>query len=338
MKKTLIALIYVAIALILVYILPMQSSANEPLLYLISPNGDEILSRTITIKWYAYDNECDNQEDLPIYLYYKSTNQLENTYQTIAEHLPNTGIYNWSIKGIENGEYQILIESLDTHNNLTCIVSKPFTVQNTFSMITSISIQKHTDMHYGTTPVIKNGDTITVTAILDCIEPIESSDIYANLTALGGATQCTPTSFNGTTASWIIAQVYCPNNGTCNISIVIKNECQKTMSFQVDNIKPEVHLIYPDNGVYLFNRRIFTSNHTFIFGSITFTFHMTDNMKIERGDFYIDEWLYGIITREPYRITLHDRLFGTHNITLIVYDIAGNTAHISKTIHIFNFM
>lgn len=338
MKKTCMALIYITIGLILICIVPNQSSASEPLLQLFYPHGDAICNRTITIEWYAYDNEYYNQEDLPIYLYYKSTVLAESPYQIIAENLPNSGIYNWSIKNIENGEYQLLIEAVNTHQRLTSITSEPFIIQNTFSTITAISMNKGNALSKSNSPVIKNGDTVTIIAMLDCIDPIESSDIIANLTTLGGAQEVIPNNLNDTTASWIMTNVSCLNNSECTISIIIKDESQQSYTFQVDNMKPEIHLIHPDNGVYLCNRRIFNSNHTIIFGPVTFTFDISDNSNIERGEFYLDERLYGTLSKDPYKITLYNRLFGTHNVTLIVYDIAGNTEQISKTIQIFNFI
>ncbi len=338
MKKTCMAVIYITIGLILICIVPNQSSANQPLLQLYYPDGNAICNRTITIEWYAYDNEYTNQEDLPIYLYYRSTATPETPYQSITEHVPNTGIYNWSIKNIENGEYQLLIEAINTHHVLTCITSKSFIIQNTFSTITAISMSKDNAFSTSDSPVIKNGDTITITALLHCFEPITSSDIIANFTSLGGAQEVLPTSLNETIATWVMADVSCPNLSECTISILIKNESQRSYIIQVDNMKPEIHFIHPDKGIYLYNRRIFNSNKTVILGSATFTFDISDNSNIERKELYLDNYLYATLPQDSNKITVHSRLFGTYNITLIVYDIAGNTEQINKTIQIFNFL
>ncbi|MDG6219455.1 MAG: Ig-like domain-containing protein, partial [Candidatus Thermoplasmatota archaeon] len=319
----------------IVYVKVQKECTSLPSITLYHPKGGEIINGILTIEWYALDSSYRNQKDLPIYLYYRSTEQIESTYQKIAEELPNTGIFNWSTTEINNGEYQLLIVAQNKQNGIAHETSGPFTIRNTFPMIAEISIEKRTDDGFVASTFIKNGDDVKITATIEDAQFIENSDISANLSVFKKETDALPDSFNKTTAIWMIKNVSCQNSQEANIVIQILNHDEKSTTIQIDTIKPVVHQIAPQNGVYLFDKRILSSEKIIVFGSCTFTYDIHDNEGIEKVDFYVDQSLIKTKTDGPYSFTVHHRLFGKHDITIVVYDTSGNTRTLTRTVQFF---
>jgi hypothetical protein len=49
-----------------------------------------------------------------------------------------------------------------------------------------------------------------------------------------------------------------------------------------------------------------------------------DNLMVERVEFYIDDQLESVLVEQPY-IILWQMGMGEHQVTIKVYDLAGNT-------------
>ena len=99
---------------------------NRPTIQLIYPTGGEILKDTVTIRWYAIDSE--DGSNLPIYLFYSDDN-FETWYQ-INDVLDNTGEYEWDTTRLPDGTYELLIEAVDSDNNIGHDSSEPFQIKN----------------------------------------------------------------------------------------------------------------------------------------------------------------------------------------------------------------
>lgn len=319
----------------IVYVKVQNINNNPPLLELHHPTGGEIVKGTLTIEWYAIDSGYRNQEDLPIYLYYKKAEMMDDSFQKIAEKLPNTGIYNWSTSEIENGEYQIHIVAQNKQNGIAHKTSKPFTILSTLAMITNISIERIIETNERESSFIRTGDNVRILASLEHAEKINSSEISANLSALGKKAEVPPDSVNETTAVWMITNVTCHTSEEAHITITIKDHDERSEPIQMDPFQPKIRFITPENGVYLFNKRILPSEKTIIFGTCTFTLTIEENCNVEKVEFYIDENIYQTKTAEPYSITVHDRVFGKHDITIVAYDTAGNSEQVSRTVQIY---
>ena len=96
-----------------------------PNIILIYPLSGMILKGTVTIKWHAYD--WNDGAILPIYIYY--SNGDDNWYQ-INDVLENTGEYEWDTTQLSDGTYRILVEALDSSDNLGHNISGFFEIRN----------------------------------------------------------------------------------------------------------------------------------------------------------------------------------------------------------------
>jgi PKD repeat protein len=103
----------------------VQFYRDPPTVNLIYPEGGETLKDTVTIEWWAHDNQ--DGDDLPIYLYYFDTE--DNWYQ-INDVIENTGEYQWDTTSIPDGTYEILVEAVDSGDNIGHDRSGPFQIKN----------------------------------------------------------------------------------------------------------------------------------------------------------------------------------------------------------------
>ena len=99
---------------------------NPPLIQLIYPTGGEILKDTATIRWYAIDSE--DSSNLPIHLFYSDDDG--DTWFRINGILENTGEYEWDTTNLPDGIYELLIEAVDSDNNIGHDSSEPFQIKN----------------------------------------------------------------------------------------------------------------------------------------------------------------------------------------------------------------
>jgi len=116
-----------------------------------------------------------------------------------------------------------------------------------------------------------------------------------------------------------------------------------TWSFNTSEAKnenPEVCILKPAKGVYLFNRKILPRfiRLTLIIGRITVIANATDDKGIERVEFYINGKLKGNDTTEPYTYNWtweRPRLVHIFVLKVIAYDTEGATAEDSMIVRKF---
>jgi len=101
----------------------------------------------------------------------------------------------------------------------------------------------------------------------------------------------------------------------------------KTFTIKIDKTKSTVSIKTPDNGLYIFGRKIFPSFSIIIIGKITIEVVANDSFSgVSYVEFYIDGVKKCNVSNEPYEYIWNERAFFKHTIKVIVYDMAGNTA------------
>jgi len=91
---------------------------------------------------------------------------------------------------------------------------------------------------------VKNGDPVTVTAtVTDAHPSFTIADIEADLSGLGGAVDAGPTTYDGTTATWVLGSVTCtPSDGTVTVTVTAVDAHGNTGSgsdtIEADNTPP----------------------------------------------------------------------------------------------------
>jgi hypothetical protein len=80
------------------------------------------------------------------------------------------------------------------------------------------------------------------------------------------------------------------------------------------------------------------ATNSIVRGQVPIEVTASDNVAVQRVDFYIDNSLISSVTNEPYTYTLDTltQADGSHNITAKAYDRVGNTAEFGITITIDN--
>lgn len=89
----------------------------------------------------------------------------------------------------------------------------------------------------------------------------------------------------------------------------------------VDNTPPVVSILSPEEAEFF----IFHSGETILLNASA-----SDDLDVDRVDFYVDNRLVSTITAAPY-IRLWDASVGTHTLTIKAYDLAGNESQASVT-------
>jgi len=105
------------------------------------------------------------------------------------------------------------------------------------------------------------------------------------------------------------------------------------------NLPPEVGIQTP-SAKYLYRfgkqiRKTLTGN-TILLGRTTLVAYASDDSKIEKVEFYIDDKLMKTVTGEPYEWIWYEFTIGKKTITVLAYDNQGKTA--SATIDVLVFM
>ena len=110
----------------------------------------------------------------------------------------------------------------------------------------------------------------------------------------------------------------------------LESDWSKPLEVQIidDNELPEINFYHPENGfLYFFGeqKRETLLGGTVIVGEILIQFIATDNIAIDKIEFYIDNQLkYSDGDRFHYW-NWDEKAFGKYNLTAIAYDWAGNT-------------
>lgn len=311
-----------------------------PIIQLIYPKGGEILKEDETVRWYAIDDDLRG-EDLPIDLFY-SVNGI-NWVKINDEPLCNNidiehGSFVWDTKRLADETYYLMGRVTGT-GGFDRDISKKFTIDNKNAgiLVPNVIIE---DITTGSFDIIKNNDTISITACITGhdVPMLTDDQIHADLSSIGKDTRISPCSFNGFLATWILDDIYCTiDSGEIEISILIDDEVKGNGVITVDNIPPEIVLIKPRNGIYVKGLHVFPFGKTVIFGGLLVEADVSDNNVVDYIEYSIDDALVRIIDEEPFTWYMNIRTFNAdHRLTLNVYDYAGNCRSYETSFRMFN--
>lgn len=94
-----------------------------------------------------------------------------------------------------------------------------------------------------------------------------------------------------------------------------------------EQIDPEVTITKPENGIYINNNKVMSTQNTFIIGDITVQATATDQESgIKNVTFSIDGNPMEEIIISPFQWTWTTGTFGRHTIAVTAYDHTGNSA------------
>lgn len=110
----------------------------------------------------------------------------------------------------------------------------------------------------------------------------------------------------------------------------------KRIEINVDKTLPNISIVNPSNGFYLYGRKVFEMNNIVIIGNISIIVSCDDNIGIEKVEFYIDGIYKANATIPPYKYEWDDFALGRHEIKAIAYDFAGNSKECEKEIFVIN--
>ena len=118
--------------------------------------------------------------------------------------------------------------------------------------------------------------------------------------------------------------------------IFIDEDKVVTANFKKDDIPPEVTIISPDYGIYIFNRKLGGFIFPFVFNQITVEVEASDkDSGMEKVEIYIDGELVSSDNEAPYDYLFEESSKKFHTIEVIGYDNAGNTNTDSISVFMF---
>ena len=118
--------------------------------------------------------------------------------------------------------------------------------------------------------------------------------------------------------------------------ILIDGDKVVDANFKLDDIAPEVKIIKPDYGIYMFNRKLGGFIFPFIFNQVTIEVEASDKESgMEKVEIYIDGELVESDNEAPYNYDFIDSSKKFHSINVIGYDKAGNTKSDSINVYMF---
>ena len=107
-------------------------------------------------------------------------------------------------------------------------------------------------------------------------------------------------------------------------------------NFKEDDIPPEVTIISPDYGIYIFNRKLGGFIFPFVFNQVTVEVEASDkDSGMEKVEIYIDGELVSSDNEAPYDYLFEEASKKFHTIEVIGYDNAGNTNTDSISVFMF---
>jgi len=139
------------------------------------------------------------------------------------------------------------------------------------------------------------------------------------------------------THKWATSGIY-----TLTVKAIDFYEAINTTFFKViiDGETPQITLISPTNGLYLFNKKIFNTPKTIaiIFGKISVIVDAVDKLSgIATISFYIDNTLKYVDKDEPYKWTWNEKAIGKHEIKVIAHDYCKNFMAVTQKVWIINY-
>jgi hypothetical protein len=107
-------------------------------------------------------------------------------------------------------------------------------------------------------------------------------------------------------------------------------------NFKEDDVPPNVKIISPDYGIYIFNRKLGGFIFPFVFNQITIEVEASDkDSGMEKVEIYIDGELVSSDDEAPYDYLFEKSSKKFHTIDVIGYDNAGNTETDSISVFMF---
>ncbi len=102
---------------------------------------------------------------------------------------------------------------------------------------------------------------------------------------------------------------------------------------KVDEHAPDISILSPTDGIYLFGRKLLTSPYTIIIGNVSIEVKANDELSgVAHVDFYIDGELKFKDDAPPYSWEWNEQTIGVKDIQIIAYDKAGNHASLDKSV------
>jgi len=293
---------------------------TKPVVRVLSPNGGETLSGTITISWNAYDNLDGSLSTTLSYSHDTGT-----TWQQIQHVSGSTKDYLWNATSLSDGtNYLIRVEATDNAGNEGSDRSDyPFTIDNTPPHTSHLLDGDIGNNDWYISPV-----QITLQAN-DSLSGIQSTQYTIN----NGTTSQYTNPFTIETSGEYIVQYYSIDNAG-------NEESFHTVTFRINREKPSVTLDSPQMGSLYFGGRKIASlpfNMTIILGNIYVEITATDDTSsVTRVEFYVDDELAYSTTDYPYGWLWDDPIYFFHVLKATAYNESGNSESVELRVLIFN--
>ena len=293
---------------------------DPPIVQLEYPVGGERLTGTVTVEWSATDNTYVSG----IYLYYSAEG--DDAWHQLDGVLENTGAYDWNTDQLSDGDYRLQVVAMDSKGGMSHDSSDVFNVGNGYAgaRVSSLNFDKE---------YVKDGDMITVTAGITGGQSLVEKDIVADFSAFGLGTAVSADSFDGFTAVWTVSGLVCsPADGVLEV-VVYAGDDSRVGSVVADNTVPDLTLVKPKVGLYLFNQRILPLSNTVIVGGITVEIEAFDERSgVKSIEMFIDDEYKG--AGDSYY--LNERMIGRYILEVKVFDNVGNVNSMTQSLRIFN--
>jgi len=111
----------------------------------------------------------------------------------------------------------------------------------------------------------------------------------------------------------------------------------KRTRIKIDKHAPDVTLLNPTDGIYLFGRKLLESPYPIIIGNVSIEVKVIDELSgVAHVDFYIDDELKFKDDEPPYSWEWNEQMIGVRDIQIVAYDKAGNHASVEKSVIVVN--
>lgn len=105
-------------------------------------------------------------------------------------------------------------------------------------------------------------------------------------------------------------------------------------------INLSINIIHPDNGLYIFNKKIFPLpflESPIMFGKFTVEINVSSEPEgyLYSVEFLLDDVSLGVIKNPPYEWEISTRLIGVHTIKAEAHGYFGEKANDTLTFHAF---
>ncbi|MCD6481127.1 MAG: hypothetical protein J7L31_02500 [Thermoplasmata archaeon] len=152
-----------------------------------------------------------------------------------------------------------------------------------------------------------------------------------------------PIDIDVTGNNYILDTRWLPPGDKCLIKVIAtdgvntgQDISDATFTILSDTTPPTVELVKPRNGLYLNDRKIIPSPFTVIIGGVTIEADADDNIGISNVSFYVDGEFKNSSYISPFTWFWDESIIGRHEIKIVAYDAAGNTAMDEQKVWIFN--